>query len=226
MPSTASPAWRPIPPSAAGNGSPSSPAWRTGPSWSQRLIKAVLRAGWPFSIECYLPEQPTEAAERKYLQRHLVREGKIHDLAVPGCLKQGHLHAHVFVDPFLPDQHLPDGQFSHPPRHADGDPGQCAGLCRALRRAVLSLALRRSRHAALLGPAAAPLLHRGAQGPLFPRAVRVEAFCSTRISRRARPTGSCGRPSRGASARARIPATTPCRAAGPPISPAAERFWS
>jgi hypothetical protein len=59
----------------------------TGPSGA-RLIKAVLQAGWPFSIECYLPEQPTEAAERRYLQRHLVREGYFYDLAVPGCLKR------------------------------------------------------------------------------------------------------------------------------------------
>ena len=39
----------------------------TGPSGA-RLIKAVLQAGWPFSIECYLPEQPTEAADQQSQQ--------------------------------------------------------------------------------------------------------------------------------------------------------------
>ena len=48
----------------------------------------MIKAGWPFSIEFYLPEQPTEAANLAQLRKRLVSEGRYYERAVPGCLKK------------------------------------------------------------------------------------------------------------------------------------------
>jgi hypothetical protein len=59
-----------------------------GDPFGKRLIQAVVKADWPFSIEFYLPEQPTEAANRAQLLKRLVSEGRYYDRAVPGCLRK------------------------------------------------------------------------------------------------------------------------------------------
>jgi hypothetical protein len=53
-----------------------------------RLMQEVLKAGWPFSIEIYLAEQPTEAADREHLRKHLVGEAQAWEKALPGCLRK------------------------------------------------------------------------------------------------------------------------------------------
>jgi len=59
-----------------------------GDPFGKQLLGAVIKAGWPFSIEFYLPEQPTEAANLAQLRKRLVSEGRYYERAVPGCLKK------------------------------------------------------------------------------------------------------------------------------------------
>jgi hypothetical protein len=59
-----------------------------GDPFGKQLIQAVVKADWPFSIEFYLPELPTEAANRAQLLKRLVSEGRYYDRAVPGCLRK------------------------------------------------------------------------------------------------------------------------------------------
>ena len=186
MPWMASRAWPPIRPSAAGSGSPSSPDWQAGRTvarwplpmdpFGKQVIQATLKAGWPFSIEFYLPEQPTEADNLAQLRKHLVSEGQHYEQAVPGCLQRAIFTPMYCSIPSCLTNTCPTANFRI---HLDMQMeilGQRAGLCGALRHPVLPLALRRSRHAALFGPAVAALLHRRAQRPLFPRPVRIEAL--------------------------------------------------
>jgi len=56
--------------------------------FATRLIRTVIEAGWPFSIERYLMEQPTEAKDRDYLLKDLVEIGRAFDEMVPGCLRK------------------------------------------------------------------------------------------------------------------------------------------
>ena len=58
-----------------------------GDPFGKQLIEAVRKADWPFSIEFYLPELPTEAANLAQLRKRLVSEGRYYERAVPGCLR-------------------------------------------------------------------------------------------------------------------------------------------
>ncbi len=69
--------------------------WPNSPHWpapmdpfGKRVIQATLKAGWPFSIEFYLPEQPTEADNLAQLRKYMVGEGQHYEQALPGCLRR------------------------------------------------------------------------------------------------------------------------------------------
>ncbi len=52
------------------------------------FMKAILAAGWPYSIELYLPEQPDEEKNREAIRDHLVQPAREYEDAAPGSLRK------------------------------------------------------------------------------------------------------------------------------------------
>jgi len=52
------------------------------------FMKSLFAAGWPFSIELYLPEQPTEELNRKNIREHLIARALAWEDALPGSLRR------------------------------------------------------------------------------------------------------------------------------------------
>ena len=50
------------------------------------FIKTTMAAGWPFSIERYIGEMPTEAQDREHVRAELLAEAERWESTVPGCL--------------------------------------------------------------------------------------------------------------------------------------------
>ena len=63
-------------------------AGMAGDPFGPELIRTVLKADWPFSIEVYPPEYPTEAADRAHLFQEMVEESRHYEKSVPGCLRK------------------------------------------------------------------------------------------------------------------------------------------
>jgi hypothetical protein len=55
---------------------------------SAEFLRTVLRSGYPFAWEVYLPEQPDEASARKLLEAKLAAEMRRWQAAVTNCAKQ------------------------------------------------------------------------------------------------------------------------------------------
>ncbi|NOZ22390.1 MAG: hypothetical protein GXP25_15020, partial [Planctomycetes bacterium] len=52
------------------------------------FMESVLAAGWPFSIELYLPERPTEEENRVNIQRYLIHRCQGWQDSLPGSLRR------------------------------------------------------------------------------------------------------------------------------------------
>ena len=52
------------------------------------FIKTTLAAGWPFSIERYIGEMPTEEEDREHVRTMLLAEAERWESTVPGCLRR------------------------------------------------------------------------------------------------------------------------------------------
>ena len=52
------------------------------------FIKTTLAAGWPFSIERYIGEMPTEEQDREHVRTALLAEAERWESTVPGCLRR------------------------------------------------------------------------------------------------------------------------------------------
>jgi len=52
------------------------------------FIKTTLAAGWPFSIERYLGEMPTEQEDREFVRTALLAEASQWEATMPGCLRR------------------------------------------------------------------------------------------------------------------------------------------
>ena len=52
------------------------------------FIKTTLAAGWPFSVERYIGEMPTEAQDREHVRAELLAEAERWESTVPGCLRR------------------------------------------------------------------------------------------------------------------------------------------
>jgi hypothetical protein len=79
--------------------------------FGKQVIEATLKAGWPFSIELYLPEQPTEADNLAQLRKYLVGEGQHYEQALPGCLRRAILTPMYSSIPSCRTNTCPTGNF-------------------------------------------------------------------------------------------------------------------
>jgi len=75
------------------------------------FMKSVLNAGWPFSIERYVPEGATEAESRKNIEAGLVKRCGAWEQALPGSLRHAIVTLMYAVMPYCTTNTCPTANF-------------------------------------------------------------------------------------------------------------------
>lgn len=82
-----------------------------GSDVAELFMKTTLAAGWPFSIECYIGELPTEAENRAQVQGTLRNEAERWEEAYPGSLRRAIFTIMYAYLPYCTTNRCPTGDF-------------------------------------------------------------------------------------------------------------------
>ncbi|MEW6359462.1 MAG: LamG domain-containing protein [Planctomycetota bacterium] len=75
------------------------------------FMESVLAAGWPFSIELYLPEMPTEEQNRENIRKNLIDRCRGWDESLPGSLRSANITLMYAMMPYCTSNTCPTVDF-------------------------------------------------------------------------------------------------------------------
>lgn len=82
-----------------------------GADVAELFMKTTLAAGWPFSIERYIGELPTEQEDREQIEALLVGDAEAWDAAYPGCLRRAIMTIMYAYLPYCTTNRCPNADF-------------------------------------------------------------------------------------------------------------------
>ncbi|MGC9319090.1 MAG: hypothetical protein ACP5KN_13740, partial [Armatimonadota bacterium] len=82
-----------------------------GTDVAELFMKTTLAAGWPFSIERYIGELPTEQEDREQIEALLLSDAEGWDDAYPGCLRRAIMTIMYAYLPYCTTNRCPNADF-------------------------------------------------------------------------------------------------------------------
>ncbi len=82
-----------------------------GTDVAELFMKTTLAAGWPFSIERYIGELPTEEADREQIEALLAGDAEAWEEAYPGCIRRAIMTPMYAYLPYCTSNRCPTADF-------------------------------------------------------------------------------------------------------------------